>query len=42
MPARLRVMTPEAEAKASLKRASESAVADAKPSDLPLTRLKAG
>ena len=31
-----------AEAKASLKRAPESAVADAKPSDLPLTRLKAG
>ncbi len=42
MPARLRVMTPEAEAKASLNRAPESAVADAKPSDLPLTRLKAG
>ena len=42
MPARLRVMTPGAEAKASLNRAPESAVADAKPSDLPLTRLKAG
>ena len=32
-------MTPEAEAKASLNRASESAVADAKPSDLPLTNM---
>ena len=29
-----------AEAKASLKRATELAVVDAKPCDLPLTRLK--
>ena len=28
--------------KASLKRASESATADAKPGDLPLSRLKGG
>ena len=31
-----------AEAKASLKRAIESVVVDAKPSDLPLIRLKSG
>ena len=30
------------EAKASLKRAIESVVVDAKPSDLPLIRLKSG
>lgn len=42
MPARLREKIPVAEAKASLNRAFESVVVDAKPSDLPLTRLKAG
>ena len=33
-------LRPGAEAKASLNRASESAEVDAKPSDLPLGRLK--
>ena len=35
-------MRPGAEAKASQNMASQSAQADAKPSDLPLGRLKAG
>jgi hypothetical protein len=42
LPARLIVRTQGAEAKASLKRAIESVVVDAKPSDLPLIRLKSG
>ena len=35
-------MSPGAEAKASLKRAPESEWVDAKPSDLPLVRMKVG
>ena len=42
MPARLRFRRVGAEAKASPKRAIESAAVDAKPSDLPLVRLKVG
>ena len=40
MPARLRVIRLGAEAKASSHRAIESGAVDAKPSDLPLGRLK--
>ncbi len=42
MLARLSVRIHGAEAKASLNRAFESAGVDAKPSDLPLSRLKVG
>ena len=35
-------LSPAAEAKASLNRASQSEGVDAKPSDLPLSRLKDG
>ena len=35
-------MRPAAEAKASLKRGVKSDAADAKPSDLPLARMKSG
>ena len=39
-PARLRIRRFGAEAKASLNRAIESVVVDAKPCDLPLARMK--
>ena len=38
--ARLRVIRPGAEAKASLNRANESVEVDAKPGDLPMARVK--
>ena len=40
--ARLRAMSPATEAKASPNRAFESYGIDAKPSDLPLARMKSG
>ena len=42
MPARLRAKKSGAEAKASRNTASKSVWVDAKPSDLPLGRLKVG
>ena len=39
-PARLRTFMSGAEAKASLNRALKSVVVDAKPCDLPMTRMK--